>query len=126
MNTIGNHQTLALVKHRGVGGIMVRPIGTSRNNDPHRRFGGLHRPHLHRRCMGAQHLAPALGIGRQIEGIMLLACRVFLGNVECGEIIVIGLNVRTLGNGEPHLGKDCDNFFNGAGQRMQAGLRMRA
>ena len=76
--------------------------------------------------MGAQHFAFSLGIGRQIEGIMLLAGGMLLGDVERGEIIVIGFDVRAFCNGKTHLSENCDNLLNGARQRMQACFSLRA
>ena len=44
------------------------------------------------------------------------------GNVQRGEIVIVGFDIRPLGNGEAHLGKDGDHFLNGARQRVKPGL----
>ena len=50
---------------------------------------------------------------------MLLPGGMFLGNVQRGEIVIVGFDVRPLGDGKSHLGKNRDDLFDGARQRMQ-------
>jgi hypothetical protein len=42
----------------------------------------------------------AVGPGRQEEGVVHLARRMALGEVQRGEIVIVGLDVRTFGDGE--------------------------
>ena len=119
MDAVADDQPLALMEHWRMGGVMVGPVGAAGNEDPHRRLGRLHGPDLHRRGVRAQHLAPSLFIGRQVKGVVLLPGGVFLRNVQSGEVVIVGLDVRPLCDGESHLGKDRDDLFDSARQRMQ-------
>ena len=111
MDAIPDHQTFALMKHRRMGGVMIRAIGTARHNNPDWRFAGFHCAYLYRRCMGAQNLAFALVIRWQIEGIMFLTRGMFFGNIQRGKIIIIRLDIGAFGNGKAHFSKNRDHFF---------------
>ena len=59
-----DRQPLDLVEDRAVGGVeRVAAIAAARDDDEDRRLLRLHRPHLHRRGVGAQD--DVLGPGRQ-------------------------------------------------------------
>ena len=62
-----------------------RPIGTPGNNDADWWLNGLHCANLHRRGMRAKHLAFAIGIGRQVECVMLLTGGVLGRNIQRGK-----------------------------------------
>ena len=126
MNAITNHQPLALMEHRRMGGVMVGPIGAARHNNTNWRLGGFHGADLHRRGVGAQNLALSLGIGRQIESVMFLARRMLFGDVQRGEVVMVGFDIRPLGNGKSHLGKDRHDLFNRSRQRMKPCLGLGA
>src|SRR6056300_855467 len=77
MNAVANDQPFTLMKHRRMCGVMVRPIGAPGNNDADWWLIGLHGPDLHWRSMRAKHLAFAIGVGWQVERVMLLTGGVF-------------------------------------------------
>ena len=114
MNAVANDQPFTLMKHRRMCGVMVRPIGAPGNNDADWWLIGLHGPDLHWRSMRAKHLAFAIGVGWQVERVMLLTGGVFGRNIQRGKIIIVGFDIWAFGNLKPHFGKDSDHFFNGA------------
>jgi hypothetical protein len=89
-----------------VGGVGILPVGLSRNDDADRRLLRLHGADLHRRGMGAQNLALATVVGLEKESVVHLAGRMAVGKVQRGEIVVVGLDIRTFGDGEAHVGED--------------------
>ena len=82
MNILADHQPFTLVKHWGMGGIMVRTIGTPGHNNTNRRFHLLHRadlqarygcviPGAHRRHQGANktyHVPDGQGVQAEYSG----------------------------------------------------------
>ena len=76
--------------------------------------------------MRAQHLAVSVFIGRQVERVVILARGVFGGNVECGEIVEIGLDMRAFGDGETHLAEDRDHLVDGLADRVDTAFGRRA
>ena len=74
--------------------------------------------------MRAQHLALALFVGGEEEGVVHLAGRMALGEVERREIEVVGLDVRPLGHGEAHIGEDRRQLLDHLADRVEpaAGL----
>jgi hypothetical protein len=58
-----DHQAFDLMEHRRVGRVGILPVGLARNDDADRRCLGFHGADLHRRGMGAQHLALAVSSG---------------------------------------------------------------
>ena len=51
---------------------------------------------------------------------MHLARGVPLGKIQLGEVVVVGLDVRTFGHREAHVGEDGGEFVPGLAQRMDA------
>ena len=55
-------------------------------------------------------LGPASRGALHVEGVVLLARGVLGRDVELGEIVVVGLDVRPFGDGEAHVGEDLDHL----------------
>ena len=93
------------------------------------RIGGFcaqHRAHLHRRGMGAQQHARAVLLRIEEEGVVHLARRMALGEIQFGEIVVVGLDVGTFGDRKSHVGEDRVDLLEHLAQRMDAaGFRRR-
>ena len=91
-----DNQTLDLMEQRRVGCVNgVRTVNTARRNNADRRLALFHRADLHRRGLRAEH-----NIIRNIEGILRVACRMILRDVQRLEVVVIQLNLRTLSDRE--------------------------
>ena len=104
-------------------GVVIAAEGAARHDDADRRFRAHHRPDLHRRGMGAQHLAAAIGgARRQIERIVLLPRGMLRRDVERGEVMEIVLDMRPFGNGEAHLAEDRDQLVDRLADRMDAAV----
>src|SRR5262249_5210324 len=106
MGAFVDDQTLNLMKHRRVRLVAVAPVGAAGANHPERRLLPQHGAYLHWGCMGAQKPPRAVGLLTEKKGVVHLPCRVAIGEIEFGEVIVVGLDVRPLGDGEPHVGED--------------------
>ena len=118
-----DHQPFDLMEHRRMGGVVVAAKGAAGHDDADRRLLRQHGADLHRRGMGAQHLAAAIGgARRQIEGIVLLPRRMLGRNVERGEIVEILFDMRAFGDGEAHLAEDRDQLVDGLADRMDAAV----
>ncbi len=76
--------------------------------------------------MGPEHHALALGVLGQEEGVVHLAGGMALGEIERGEIVVVGLDVRPLGDDEAEIGEDGGDLVDDLADRMDAaGLERR-
>jgi hypothetical protein len=87
------------------------------------RIGGclrLHGADLHRRGVGAQNLALATVVGLEKESVVHLAGRMAVGKIERGEIVVVGLDIRTFGDGEAHVGEDRGDLVDDLADRVDA------
>ncbi len=115
-----DHQALDLMEHRRMGGVVVGAEGPARGDDPERWLMGLHVADLHRGGVGAQDLALAAFVLRQIEGVVLLARRVLGRDVEGGEVVKVVLDVGADSDAKAHLTEDGDDFLDGLADRMQA------
>ena len=123
MDGLVDHQALHLVEHGGVGGVGVAAIGAAGHHHADRRLlaGGdpgwdlfvdlAHHPHLHRAGVGAQHLSLTGLVGGHEEGVVHLPRRMFGREVQGGEVVEVGLDVRPLGHREAHLGEDGDHLI---------------
>ena len=121
-----DHQTLDLVEHRRVGGVGILAEGAARRDDADRRLLAHHGADLHRRCVGAQHLALArLGVRLQEEGVVHFPRRVFGREVQGGEVVEVVLDVGTFGHGEAHLGEQGDHLVHHLHGRVDAALPAR-
>ena len=102
-----------LMEHRRVGLVIVGTIHTARRNDAARCAVLFHMADLHGAGVGAQHVRRAIiTLGAvHIERVHLGPRGVVAGDVQRVEVIEIGVDLRTFGNGEPHVGKDRRDLF---------------
>ena len=70
--------------------------------------------------MRAQELALAIRVGGEKERVVHLARRVAGREVELGEIIVVGLDVRPFGDRKAHVGENGDDLVHDLADRMDA------
>ena len=87
------------------------------------RIGGFcaqHGAHLHRRGVRAQQHPRAVRLRREIERVVHLARRMAFGEIQLGEVVVVGLDVRTFGDREAHVGEDRGEFVDHLADRMDA------
>ncbi len=115
-----DHQTLDLVEHRRVGLVGIEPVRAPGNDDADRRLLRLHGADLHRRGMRAEQHARAVLLRVEEERVVHLARRVSLGKIERGEIVVVGLDVRPLGDGEAEVGENRGDLVDHLADRMDA------
>jgi hypothetical protein len=106
------------MEHWRMGSIRILPVGFAGNNNPDRRLLRFHRADLHRRCMRAENLALAVSIGRKKERIVHFAGRVALGEIQRGEIVIIGFNIGPFSNGKTHISKNRGDLINHLRNRM--------
>ena len=89
------------------------------------RSGGFclqHGADLHRARMRAQHWPRAVGRFREIERVVILPRRMLGRNVERGEIVEVGLDVRAFGDREAHIGEDLGDLVGDLAHGMDAPL----
>ena len=87
------------------------------------RIGGFcaeHGAHLHRRGVGAQQQTRAVRLRIEEERVVHVARRMVLRKIELGEVVVVGLDVGTFGDGKAHVGEDRGQFVGHLGDRMHA------
>ena len=127
-NILVNHQTLDLVEHRGMRGIIIRTISPARRNNPYRRTLVLHRPYLHRRSLRSDHITVikirTLGIGN-IERVLHLACRMIGRRIQRIKVMELVFDIRPFGNIKPHLPENGYDFFINFAHRMNTPLILR-
>ena len=109
-----------LMEHRRMGRVAILPVGLAGNDDADRRLLRLHGADLHRRGVRAQHLALALFVRLEEEGVVHLAGRMTFGEVQRGEIVIVGLDIRTFGDREAHVGEDRGDLVDDLADRMDA------
>src|SRR5215475_1204254 len=68
--------------------------------------------------MGTQKQPRAVGLLTEKKGVVHLPCRMAIGEIEFGEVIVVGLDVGPLGDGEPHVGEDRGDLVHHLADRM--------
>ncbi len=115
-----DHQALDLMEHRRVGLVAIAAIGAARADDADRRLLAQHGAHLHRRGVGAQQQARAVGLLREIEGVVHVPGRMAFREVQLGEVVVVGLDVGTFRHREAHVGEDGGELVDHLGDRMHA------
>ena len=85
-----DNQTLDLMEQRRVGCVNgVRTVNTARRDNTDRRLALFHRADLHRGCLGTQN-----DIVRDIEGVLRVARRMILRDVQRLEVVVVELDLR--------------------------------
>ena len=113
-----DHQALALVEHRRVGGVVIGAIGASGHDHPDRRRLLQHGADLHRRGLGAQQARGLPVRRRQIEGVVVGSGGMMRRRVQGREVVPIGLDVRALGEAEAHDAEDRHDLLDAAADRM--------
>ncbi len=79
---------------------------TSRSNHTNRQLALLHHTNLYRGSLGTKH-----DIVIDVEGILLIFCRMVCRNVQCFKVIVIIFYFRTFYDFIAHAYKDTLYFF---------------
>ena len=120
MRGLVDDEALDLVEHRRVGLVGIDAVGAARDDDADRRLLRQHRAHLHRRGVRAQHLPLAVRLRLEEERVVHLPRRMAFGEVERGEVVVVGLDVRTFGDREAHVGEDRGQLVDHLADRMDA------
>ena len=106
------------MEHGRVGGIGILPVGLAGDDDADRRLLGLHRVDLNRRSMRAQKLALSLLVRMEEECIVHLARGMPFGEVQRGEIIIVGLDIRPLGDREAEVAEDGSDLVDHLADRV--------
>src|SRR5262252_4418623 len=113
-------EPLDLVEHGRVGLIAVAAVGAAGDDDADRRLLRQHGPDLHRRGMRAQQQPRAVGLRIEKERVLHLARRMAFREIELGEIVVVGLDVGSFGDREPHVGEDRGQLVDDLADGMDA------
>ena len=105
---------LDLVEQRGVGRVdRVRAVHTAGRNDADRRLFLLHDAHLHARGLRAEH-----HVIRNIEGVLRVARRMVLRDIQRFKIVVVKFDLRAFRDREAQTDKDFLQFVEHDIQRM--------
>ena len=111
---------------RCVGRIRIDAVGAAGADHADRRLLIEHGAHLHRRGVRPQQQPRVIFLRIEEEGVVHLARRMPFGEIQPGEIVVVGLDVGALGHRESHVGEDGGEFVPHLAERMDAaGLRRR-
>src|SRR3990170_1652747 len=108
-----HHESLDLMKHRRMGGVVVMAEHGPRGDDLQRRSTLLHHTDLHWRGMGSKQ-----AILRDKKGILHIPGRMVRGHIERFEIVIVIFDIRPPGDLKPHGQKDIDNLIHHKCQRM--------
>ena len=87
------------------------------------RIGGFwrqHGAHLHRRGVRAQQQPRAVGLRREIEGVVHFPRRMAFREIQFGEVVVVGLDIGTFRHRETHVGEDGGELVGHLADRMHA------
>ena len=106
MGGLVDDQPLDLMEHRRMRLVGIAAIGAARADHANRRLVIEHRAHLHGRGVGAQQFALAVRVRLEEKRIVHFARGMAGGEIQPGEIIIVGLNVRAFGDGKAHVGED--------------------
>ena len=109
-----------------MGGVAIHAIGLAGNDDADRRLLAFHGADLHRARMGAQDPPLAVLVRIEEERVVHLASRVAFGEIQRGEVVVVGLDIWTFGNGESHIGEDGGDFVDDLADRVDAAALRRS
>src|SRR5262249_34973476 len=114
-----DRQPFDLVEHRGVRHVDdVAAIDLARHDDAHRRLLRQHRADLYRRGVGPQE-----GAVREVERVLHVPGGMVARDVERLEVVVVALDLGSLGDREAEPGEDRDDLVAHAGQRVERPLR---
>ena len=112
------------MEHRRVRRVRIGAIGAAGRDDADGRLLRRHGADLHRAGVRAQHHRRAVrAVFRRVERVMLGACRMRFRNVERGEIIPVGLDLRAGGHGEAQIGEDFRQLVHHLRHRMHGTSR---
>ena len=87
------------------------------------RIGGLlrqHGAHLHRRSVRAQQQPRAVRLRIEEERVVHRPRRMVFRKIQLGEIVIVGLDVGTFGDGESHIGENRGELVDDLRDRMDA------
>ena len=132
-DALGDREPLDLVEHRQVRGVdRVAAVDGARHDDEDRRVLCLHRPHLHRRGVGAPEdvLRPgrqpvlvhhAIRQGRRVdvEAVLRQPRRMARRVVEGREVVVVVLDLRALHHPVAEADEDVLDLAPGTGQEVE-------
>ena len=62
----------------------------------------------------------AVGLGREVEGVVHLPRRMAFREIQLGEVVVVGLDIGTFRHREAHVGEDRGEFVDHLADRMHA------
>ncbi len=125
MRRLVDDEPLHLMEHRGVRLVGIGAEGAAGRDDADRRLRRLHGADLDRRGVGAEHHALVRAGARiEIEGVVLLPCRMLVRHVERAEIIPVGLDMRPLGDREAHVAEDLDHLLPDLGDGVDRAHRL--
>ena len=112
-------ETFDLMEHRRMRLVGIATIGAAGADDADRRALREHRAHLHRARMRAQQFTRAGRIRFQEERVVHLARRMIRLKIELGEIIIVGFDIRSFGDGEAEIGEDRRKLVHDLRNRVQ-------
>ena len=98
-----------------MGGVGVGAEHTAGHQDLDGRLLNVHGADLAAGSLGTQQ-----ELLRQVEGVLHVACRVILGHVQAGEVVVVVLDLRCVSHRKAHAGEHVDDLVGDQGQRVQA------
>ena len=113
-----NHQTFALLEHRGVGRIVVDAEHVARSNHAERRLVRFHVVDLRAGGVRTQHYLVV-----HVERVLHVAAWVVRRRIESLEVVPVRFDVATEVHFETHLAKEVDNLFTHVVKRMRAARR---
>ena len=122
MRLLVDYQPLDLMEHRRVGLVEIAAIDAPRRDDADRRLLYEHGPDLHRARMRAQNRRACHRRFREIERVVVLPRRMLGRDVERGEIVEVGLDVRPFGDPEAHVGEYFGDLVSDLADWMDATL----
>ena len=103
-----------------MGGVRILPVGLARNDNTDRRLLRFHGVDLNRRRVGTQQLALAIFVRREKECVVHFPRRMAFREIQCGEVVIIGLDIGTFGNRETHIGENRSDLVNHLADRVNA------
>ena len=118
MRAFVDDKAFDLVELRRVGGVGIDAIGPARTDDADRRPLGQHGAHLHRRGVGTEQHARAVFLRIEKERVVHLPRRMAFGKIQFGEIVIVGLDIGTFGDGKSHVSEDRVDLFEHLAERM--------